>query len=104
MVFMLGRACETFRAHAARPPDRPNDSPIGQSEPPEPPTALTPRHPALWTAPRGPCNARGRRGSAQPGQRRRILAMLPGKPERTFDRATADIGNIVNLGHININI
>ncbi len=26
------------------------------------------------------------------------------QPEKTFDRTTADIGNIVNLGHININI
>jgi hypothetical protein len=26
------------------------------------------------------------------------------KPEKTFDRTTADIGNIVNLGHVNVNI
>ena len=25
-------------------------------------------------------------------------------PEKTFDRTTADVGNIVNLGHINVNI
>jgi hypothetical protein len=25
-------------------------------------------------------------------------------PEKTFDRTTADIGNIVNLGHVNVNI
>lgn len=30
--------------------------------------------------------------------------MAESKPEKKFDRSTADIGNIVNLGHININI
>ena len=27
-----------------------------------------------------------------------------GKPGKKFDRAAADIGNIVNLGHLNVNI
>ena len=30
--------------------------------------------------------------------------MADNKPEKKFDRGTADIGNIVNLGHINVNI
>jgi len=30
--------------------------------------------------------------------------MADSKPEKKFDRGTADIGNIVNLGHINVNI
>ncbi|HEU5275777.1 MAG TPA: hypothetical protein VFU97_19105 [Xanthobacteraceae bacterium] len=30
--------------------------------------------------------------------------MAESKPEKKFDRSTADIGNIVNLGHLNVNI
>ncbi|HEY2136968.1 MAG TPA: hypothetical protein VGH49_13845 [Xanthobacteraceae bacterium] len=30
--------------------------------------------------------------------------MADQKPEKKYDRATADLGNIVNLGHINVNV
>src|SRR5882672_4792623 len=39
-----------------------------------------------------------------PTRNRPRTAPAMASPEKKFDRTTADIGNIVNLGHVNVNI